>query len=473
MPGWIDSEVEGSVRGAGPTTILTPVDQFDRWFADDFVKSFGDQVSFNLVRSARAGIFVQVSNGRRHLVWDKEFFRRILLFLSVIEIDDASDRHMAFGESAYDLSALLAFQEGLLITSHYLAMRRGTLSSTLDKAKWDEIQRRPAFLMGSSQAWRLTNISRMFCYYHESAHCEAAFRPEDFTIIRETISEWPEFSRQIVREAANVPSQADDFMLELARFYLGQRRMDVTASLDALDRVFTPPNLEEVSCDLYAITNTVDSCRVTTVDEFAEVFCGVTITWVIYDFIETLRILFRALVRGDDDVHIEYHHGSERNFLRALMLLSELRRKIPASVDQDTCEKAILSRLDSVQSRFIERAMEHLSELLQRFMFAGEFWKEHRIMQTKLSPEEEKQVFDSLREYFQLTDDPRTSEGATNATYVRALSLESSLAHARGEKLNLSEGFTAGPSIRSPAALSHILRIVEKHKSVLFANQHA
>src|ERR1700676_1509208 len=185
MAGWIEPEVEVLVRGAGPTTVLTPIDLLDRWIADDLSKCFGDRVSFNPVRTARAGVFVQVNNGRRHLIWDKEFFRRLLSFLSVVEIADSVDRILAFGTITYDLAALLAFQEGNLITSLYLAQESNAAHLPTGR---------------SPQAWRLTNISRLFCYFHEAAHCKAAFDSGNFERMRETISEWPAFSKEVIHE---------------------------------------------------------------------------------------------------------------------------------------------------------------------------------------------------------------------------------------------------------------------------------
>ncbi len=448
MSGWIEAAVEGLVRGAGPTTILTPIDLLDRWIADDFSKCFGDRISFNPVRTARAGVFVQVSNGRRHLIWDKEFFRRVLSFLSVVEIEDNSDRSLAFHSATFDLAALLAFQEGNFITSFALAEKLN--SDRLPTSR-------------SSQTWRLTNISRLFCYFHEAAHCEAAFDPSNFEPIRKTINDWPEFSKGVVREAASEITDADDFMHDLARLYLSQLGMKTEMALGRLDRAFGAGyNLEEVTCDLCAICDLVDFCTVTSPDDFVDVFLGVTVTWTIYDFIETLRVLFSSLVAGDPNRDIEYQHGGERNFLRGLIAISELRRKTQASLDQDACERLVLTRFHSTSARFIEGAMRQLSELASRFLFSDEMWISQRKTQENLSPHEQQELFNSLREYFLLTDHPKTQQGAKNQLWVNGLSLKSELAHRKGERFDLSDGYCGSLSIKTAEALADAKRVFGK-----------
>lgn len=449
MAGWIEPDVASLVRGAGPTTVLTPIDLLDRWIVDDFSKLFGDRVSFSPVRTARAGIFVQIRNGRRHLIWDKEFFRRLLSFLSAVEIADGVDRNLAFGTVAYDLAALLAFQEGNLITSVFLAEKSNNTHLPLIR---------------SPRAWRLTNISRLFCYYHESAHCEAAFDSGKFVVMRDTINEWPEFSKEVIREAVGEVSESDDFMHDLARMYLGQLGKDTHAALDRLDGAFAPGiDLEEVTCDLCAISDLVAFCQVHSPEDFADVFLGVTATWTVYDFIETLRILFKGLVAGDEDGDIEYHHGGERNFLRGLMLISELRRKTQAALDQDACERILLSHLDSTSNRFIESAMGWLGELTSRFLFSGEMWVSHRKTQQKLSLREYQELFNSIREYFLLTDNPQTQEGARNRLWVNGLSLKSELAYQKGEKFDLSDGYCGSFSITTGEVLADAKRVFGKH----------
>lgn len=464
--GWIDSEVEEYVRAASPTTILTPVDLLDRTLSADFLTRFGGQVSFNPVRTARAGIFVQVSKGRRHLIWDKEFFRRLLAFLTVIEIFQESDRTLAFREATYDLAALLAFQEGNFITSSYLAWERCTLSEPTERDRYKDLTRRNNLLTGSPTAWRLTNVSRVFCYLHESAHCEAAFSAEGFAVVREAIDEWPEFARELVREVAAKPCDSpapQDFMNDLAALYLSQRGWDVAPALAALDLAFAPqPNRDEVTCDFAAISDLVRLHPIHAPDDFADVFIGVTVTWLVFDFIETIRVMFSALVAGDENVEAGYHHGAERNFLRGVMLISELRRKTQTSLDQARCEDVLLTRMADTSMRFIEVAMRQLDEIRDRYLFSREFWMSHRTVQRTLGWNEQDELFKSLQEYFLLTDYPRTKEGNENSLWARSLSLQSFLAHQAGEKPNFSTGFTASLSVHAPSAFSQFVPFLER-----------
>ena len=354
MSGWIDPEVEEYVRAAGPTTILTPVDLLDRWVSADLLRRFRAQVTFNPVRTARAGIFVQVSKDRRHLIWDKEFFRRLLAFLTVIEVPQESDRTLAFREATYDLAALLAFQEGNLITSSYFGWERSTRLETEERDRYKDLTRQHKLLTGSPTAWRLTNISRVFCYLHESAHCEAAFRPEGFAVMREVIGEWPKLAKELVHETATKPRDSfdpQDFMNDLAGLYLGQRDWDVALALESIDLAFTPgPNREEVTCDLAAISDLVSIHPIETPDDFAEVFVGVTATWLVFDFIETIRVMFSALVAGDDNAEVNYHHGGERNFLRGVMLIS---RSLAAQDQRNPGPDAVRRRLARAHGKHV------------------------------------------------------------------------------------------------------------------------
>lgn len=461
MAGWIDPEIEAHVRGTGPVTVVTPVDALDRWVASDFRERFGNKVSFNPVRTARASVFVQVHNQRRHLIWDKEFFRRLVGFLSALEIADDSDRSLAFREVMYDLASLLSYQEGHLITSAYLAFKRETLVTDHDRERWQVLRREHSLLTGSPAAWRLSNIARLFCYFHESAHCAAAFTPRDFDHVRGAISTWPDFASSVLKEAYAEQSGERDFMHDIANLYLHQLRLNLSEGLARLDVAFKSGlHLEEVTCDFSAIADLVDTCPLGTPEEFADAFVGVTFVFECYDFIETLRTLFAALVTDNVHADVEYHHGIERNYVRGLMLLSELRRATLDTLDQDACEEALFRRMRTVSVRFIEESMRQLNALTDRFLLSGGFWVSQATQQRNMSVAEETAFFGLLREYFLLSDNPVTHEGVHHKMCVRALSLKSEIAHRNGASLDFSEGYAASLSIPTAGSSADILRML-------------
>jgi hypothetical protein len=402
MTGWIASAVEAIVRGAGPMTVVTPIDLLDRKFGDDLLRRFPDRASFNPVRTARATVYIDIKDQIRNLIWDKEFFRRLLLFLSITEIDNQFDRRIAFREAVYDLAALLIFQEGHLETSMHFATKRAAFPGYFREEDWQRIIRDYQILSGRTDAWILTNISRTFVYLQERAHCEAAFEPASFQPVRDTVLEWQGFSKEILCEAiaASDPG-GGDLMHDFALAYLTQLNLNSFRAFDELDAAFCGKgNMDELSCDYLAIWDLLKSFPLSGSVDFCRVFSAVIVTWQIYDYINTLREMFSCLSWGIEDASIEYKHGGVRNFLRSLMLLGEWRRIVPNSYDLDACEIRVLKQFERVSATFVEGASWELEQINQMFMFSGEFWSARRRRESEMTKERADKLFQYLLEYF-------------------------------------------------------------------------
>lgn len=459
MSGWMHPAIEAGTRGAGPTSIATPIDLIDRYISEDFLSSFGNLVSFNPVRTSRAAIFVQVVDDKRHLIWDKEFFRRLLLFFATCQLEDTSQRREAFKYISYDLIALLMLQAGQLRCSVNLVHKEKTISHVFSDAKSALIRQRKEFITGTPQAWRMTNIARLFCYYHEKAHCRFAFAAGDFSWARASVNDWERPVKNLLTEAVdNIDALQPDLFHDWAARYYFMNQKNLNAAMSRLETMFkTSPNHEELACDVLAIIDVVTNYAPTTLDEFADVFVGVITTWDMYEYIETLRSRFFSLCVGIEQLELDYNHGVERNYLRGLLLLSELKRHNLAVFELDAFSTILFQRLDSVSVRFVEMSMAELHDQTEIFALSGLFWDGMRTKEKAMTFKERRNAFAGLCEYFLLTDVPTVREGVQNRTMANLLSLKSDFTIKAREEIDWSTGFATPLSVPIVPNLWHFL----------------
>lgn len=470
MAGWLDRDIETRVRSSSPTTTVTPVDLLDRRLAHDLQVAFDGKATFNPVRTARSAILVLNDGARRHLIWDKEFFRRIHQFVLTTYIQDEADRRIVFREVVYDLIAMLLFQSGHLVSSLNFAFKEQTIAGVFDTvARRDARARAP--LTPTPSSWRLVNVGRLFAYEHEFAHCGAAYDPTWFEEVRNVAISYRDFAKSLFSDdAMDKEAGHGDVMYDLAQIYLFNCGKDQRRAMSRLDLLYASnDDVTEIACDYLAARELVLQLQASenlhSPQHVADAVCGVLMQWVVYDFIETLRLAITELAAGKlSTSDLSYSHGLERNYLRGLMLLSEIRRE-SRELDNDECDEAVRRDLASRLVTFVGDSMAELEQIASVLLFSGEHWANHRRQQDEMSLKEHDNVFAVLREFFLLAESPATSEGAGNALWVRALSLASETSWSKGESLDLETGFEAAMSVRSRGAIAQVWDLLAKRHS--------